>query len=90
MLFLLNGLCNLAAEKVGLPTGPPYLSLVSKGEKLGQVPITGVSFASGGAKIITKPNELPFVRTYIPVETYVVFPSKNVECTWVENVTFIF
>ncbi|XP_071695225.1 GDSL esterase/lipase At5g55050-like, partial [Rutidosis leptorrhynchoides] len=45
---------DFVAEKVGLPTGPPYLSLVSKWRKLGKAPATGVSFASGGAGIFNE------------------------------------
>ncbi|PWA90185.1 SGNH hydrolase-type esterase domain-containing protein [Artemisia annua] len=49
---------DFLAEKVGLPTGPPYLSLLSKEQELGDAPITGVSFASGGAGIIRDtPNQ---------------------------------
>lgn len=40
-----------AAQKVGLPTSPPYLSLVSKSNKKKGSFEAGVSFASGGAGI---------------------------------------
>lgn len=41
-----------AAEKVGLPTSPPYLSVVSGSSKNNVSSLlTGVSFASGGAGI---------------------------------------
>ncbi|XP_022151286.1 GDSL esterase/lipase At5g55050-like [Momordica charantia] len=48
------------AEKVGLPTSPPYLSLVSKFRKItNTTPFkTGVSFASGGAGIFNETNNL--------------------------------
>ncbi|KAL6999270.1 hypothetical protein U1Q18_000432 [Sarracenia purpurea var. burkii] len=42
---------DFLAEKVGLVTPPPYLSLVSNSNKPNAFPITGVSFASGGAGI---------------------------------------
>jgi hypothetical protein len=41
-----------AAEKVGLPTSPPYLSLSSDSDKNNVSFLTGVSFASGGARIL--------------------------------------
>lgn len=40
-----------AAERLGLPTSPPYLSLASATNKTNSF-LTGVSFASGGAGII--------------------------------------
>ncbi|KAL7609615.1 hypothetical protein Lser_V15G11164 [Lactuca serriola] len=45
---------DFLAEKVGLPTAPPYLSLATDGKKLAStnVTVTGVSFASGGAGIL--------------------------------------
>ena len=46
-----------AAEKVGLPTSPPYLSLVSKSNKNNGSFLTGVSFASGGAGIFDGTDE---------------------------------
>lgn len=48
------------AEKVGLPTSPPYLSLISKFRKvINTKPFkTGVSFASGGAGIFNETNDL--------------------------------
>lgn len=50
---------DFLAEKVGLPTSPPYLSLVNKLAKRfkGNVPVTGVSFASGGAGIFNGTDE---------------------------------
>ncbi|KAI3771767.1 hypothetical protein L6452_02935 [Arctium lappa] len=52
-------------EKVGLPSAPPYLSLVTKSKKLSSsnVTVTGISFASGGARIFNGTDEL-FVRIY--------------------------
>ena len=42
-----------AAEKVGLPTSPPYFSLVDDSNKNNNVSfLKGVSFASGGARIL--------------------------------------
>jgi hypothetical protein len=46
-----------AAEKVGLPTSPPYLSLLSKSNKSNASFLTGVSFASGGAGIFDGTDE---------------------------------
>ncbi|XP_068655482.1 GDSL esterase/lipase At5g55050-like [Aristolochia californica] len=42
---------DFIAEKVGLPTSPPYLSLTSAANKSNAF-LTGVSFASGGAGIL--------------------------------------
>ncbi|GKA96321.1 GDSL esterase/lipase-like protein [Tanacetum coccineum] len=52
-----KNVADFAAEKVKLPTGPPYLSLLSKW-KLGDAPVTGVNFASGGAGIFNETCEL--------------------------------
>lgn len=41
-----------AAEKMGLPTIPPYLSMSSKSNKSITQFLNGVNFASGAAKII--------------------------------------
>ncbi|XP_038903279.1 GDSL esterase/lipase At5g55050 [Benincasa hispida] len=51
---------DYVAEKVGLPTSPPYLSLISKFRKVtNTTPFkTGVSFASGGAGIFNETNKL--------------------------------
>ncbi|PSS06127.1 GDSL esterase/lipase [Actinidia chinensis var. chinensis] len=50
---------DFLAEKVGLVASPPpYLSLVSKSNKSNAFPITGVSFASGGAGIFNGTDEL--------------------------------
>lgn len=51
---------DFLAEKVGLPSAPPYLSLVSKSRKLSSsnATVTGVSFASGGAGIFNGTDEL--------------------------------
>ena len=43
----------VAAEKVGLPTSPPYFSLVDDSNNNSNVSfLNGVSFASGGARIL--------------------------------------
>ncbi|MED6205713.1 hypothetical protein PIB30_020332 [Stylosanthes scabra] len=44
---------DFIAEKMGVPTSPPYLSLVSKFNKKNVSFLDGVSFASGGAGIFT-------------------------------------
>ncbi|KAK1407021.1 hypothetical protein QVD17_38631 [Tagetes erecta] len=51
---------DFLAEKVGLPSAPPYLSLVSKSKKLSSTnaTVTGISFASGGAGIFNGTDEL--------------------------------
>ncbi|XP_021803235.1 GDSL esterase/lipase At5g55050-like [Prunus avium] len=48
---------DFLAEKVGLPTSPPYLSLVSKSNKQNFSFVAGVSFASGGAGIFNGSDE---------------------------------
>lgn len=48
---------DFLAEKVGLPTSPPYLSLVSKSNENNGSFLTGVSFASGGAGIFDGTDE---------------------------------
>ena len=67
----------LAAEKVGfVASPPPYLSLVSKSNKSNAFPITGVSFASGGAGIFNGTDELfvsqKITTLYITFFHYVV------------------
>ena len=48
----------MAAEKVGLPTSPPYLSLVLKAKFNKNVSfLEGVNFASGGAGIFDGTKE---------------------------------
>ncbi|KAK3027927.1 hypothetical protein RJ639_039394, partial [Escallonia herrerae] len=49
----------LAAEKVGIPTSPPYLSMVSKAKSNKRTAsfVAGVSFASGGAGIFNGTDE---------------------------------
>jgi len=43
----------VAAEKLGLPTSPPYFSLVDDSNNNNNVSfLNGVSFASGGARIL--------------------------------------
>lgn len=52
--------CNVAAEKVGLPTSPPYLSLVSSKLKNSNRTVSflnGVNFASGGAGVFNGTNQ---------------------------------
>ncbi|KAL8208109.1 hypothetical protein R6Q57_007521 [Mikania cordata] len=51
---------DFLAEKVGLPTAPPYLSLVPEENKLNvtNATVAGVNFASGGAGILNGTNEL--------------------------------
>ncbi|KAL4554806.1 hypothetical protein LXL04_037412 [Taraxacum kok-saghyz] len=50
-----NGMnaADFIAKKVGLPTSPPYLSLIGSAT----LPITGVSFASGGGGILNSTGE---------------------------------
>ncbi|XP_076922226.1 GDSL esterase/lipase At5g55050-like [Bidens hawaiensis] len=48
---------DFLAEKVGLPSAPPYLSLVSKLSST-KATITGVNFASGGAGIFNGTDDL--------------------------------
>ncbi|CAK9321824.1 unnamed protein product [Citrullus colocynthis] len=63
------------AEKVGLPTSPPYLSLVSKFRKIiNTTPFkTGVSFASGGAGIFNETNNL--FKQSVAMDQQIVFYS---------------
>ncbi|KAJ0765673.1 putative triacylglycerol lipase [Helianthus annuus] len=63
------------AEKVGLPSPAPYLSLVSKFKKLSSsnATVTGVSFASGGAGILNGTDEL--FRQSIPLTKQVGYYS---------------
>ncbi|KAI3717902.1 hypothetical protein L1987_69815 [Smallanthus sonchifolius] len=55
---------DFLAEKIGLPSAPPYLSLgITKSESriwrsYGGPPFTGVSFASGGAGILNGTDQL--------------------------------
>ncbi|KAK4750622.1 hypothetical protein SAY87_004104 [Trapa incisa] len=48
---------DFLAEKVGLPTSPPYLSLVSGNSNVPSF-LTGVSFASGGAGIFDSTDQV--------------------------------
>ncbi|XP_043690624.1 GDSL esterase/lipase At5g55050 [Telopea speciosissima] len=48
---------DFLAEKLGIPTSPPYLSLVSASNKSNAF-LGGVSFASGGAGIMNDTNKL--------------------------------
>ncbi|KAL8226433.1 hypothetical protein R6Q57_016265 [Mikania cordata] len=53
---------DFLAEKVGLPSPSPYLSLVSNSNELSDISdidmVTGVSFASGGAGILNGTDEI--------------------------------
>ncbi|KAK9072267.1 hypothetical protein SSX86_008700 [Deinandra increscens subsp. villosa] len=51
---------DFLAEKVGLPSPPPYMSLVPKSKQSRDLnaPVTGVNFASGGAGILNGTDEL--------------------------------
>ncbi|KAM4092399.1 hypothetical protein ACB094_06G036000 [Castanea mollissima] len=60
-----NGMnaADFLAEKVGLPTSPPYFSLVDDSNNNNNVSfLKGVSFASGGARILDGTD--PYVRLY--------------------------
>ncbi|XP_061342253.1 GDSL esterase/lipase At5g55050 isoform X2 [Gastrolobium bilobum] len=48
---------DFIAEKLGLATSPPYLSLISKANKNNESFMNGVSFASGGAGIFDGTDE---------------------------------
>lgn len=48
---------DFLAEKLGLPTPPPYLSLVSESSD-GSIFLAGVNFASGGSGILNSTNAL--------------------------------
>ncbi|KAI8010942.1 GDSL esterase/lipase [Camellia lanceoleosa] len=65
------------AEKVGLPTSPPYLSLVSNKSGSNAFPITGVSFASGGAGIFNGTDQR--YRQSIPLTKQVEYYSTVYE-----------
>ncbi|KAK1440076.1 hypothetical protein QVD17_05901 [Tagetes erecta] len=56
-----NGMnaADFIAKKIGLPSSPPYLSLIGGGTP----PITGVSFASGGAGILNETGEFLFKQS---------------------------
>ena len=62
----------LAAEKVGLPPSPPYLSLVSKSNKQNASFVNGVSFASGGAGIFNGSDE-----KFVSAMNATLFQTKN-------------
>lgn len=63
-----------AAEKLGLPTSPPYLSIpfISNGS---QAFLTGVSFASGGAGVLDSTNPVSHLQLsiFIPLLDYPFF-----------------
>ncbi|XP_050139753.1 GDSL esterase/lipase At5g55050-like [Malus sylvestris] len=65
---------DFLAEKVGLPTSPPYLSLVSKSNKRKASFVNGVSFASGGAGIFNGSDEQ--YRQAIPLSYQVNYYSE--------------
>ncbi|CAL9017673.1 unnamed protein product [Prunus brigantina] len=65
---------DFLAEKVGLPTSPPYLSLVSKSNKQNLSFVAGVSFASGGAGIFNGSDEK--FRQSIPLSYQVNYYSQ--------------
>ncbi|KAI8006266.1 GDSL esterase/lipase [Camellia lanceoleosa] len=65
---------DLLAEKVGIVTPPPYLSLVSNKPSNAAFPSTGVSFASGGSGIF---NSTDFKRS-IPLSKQVEYYSTIV------------
>lgn len=56
MIILFN-FKMLAAEKMGLPTIPPYLSMASKLNKSYNLFLNGVNFASGAAKIFKEDQQ---------------------------------
>ncbi|XP_030929863.1 GDSL esterase/lipase At5g55050-like isoform X2 [Quercus lobata] len=62
---------DFLAEKVGLPTSPPYLSLASNNGSF----LTGVSFASGGAGIFVGTDE----RYSLPLTKQVDYYSTVIE-----------
>uniref|UniRef100_A0A5B6YPW1 GDSL esterase/lipase n=1 Tax=Davidia involucrata TaxID=16924 RepID=A0A5B6YPW1_DAVIN len=66
---------DFLAEKVGLPTSPPYLSLSKSNNS--SVFLTGVSFASGGAGIFNGTDEL--YRQSIPLPKQVDYYSAVYE-----------
>ncbi|XP_030929862.1 GDSL esterase/lipase At5g55050-like isoform X1 [Quercus lobata] len=64
---------DFLAEKVGLPTSPPYLSLASNNGSF----LTGVSFASGGAGIFVGTDER--YRQSLPLTKQVDYYSTVIE-----------
>ncbi|MED6113316.1 hypothetical protein PIB30_069663 [Stylosanthes scabra] len=67
---------DFIAEKLGVPTSPPYLSLVSKFNNKKNVSfLDGVSFASGGAGIFTDKTDLSS-RQNIPLPNQVDYYIK--------------
>ncbi|TKY57309.1 GDSL esterase/lipase [Spatholobus suberectus] len=64
---------DFVAEKLGLPTSPPYLSLVSKANKNNVSFMDGVSFASAGAGIFDGTDER--YRQSIPLTKQVDYYS---------------
>ncbi|KAK9076344.1 hypothetical protein SSX86_004678 [Deinandra increscens subsp. villosa] len=69
-----KNVADFLAEKVGLPTAQPYLSLVSsKWKTLSKTPITGVNFASGGAGLFNRTDG--FFRRVISMTQQVEYYS---------------
>ncbi|KAE8125528.1 hypothetical protein FH972_020323 [Carpinus fangiana] len=62
-----NGMnpADFLAEKVGLPTSPPYLSLSSDSDKNNVSFLTGVSFASGGARMLDDTDPFLFQSIHL-------------------------
>lgn len=73
-LFDLISCTTSAAEKLGLPSAPPYLSLISKSNLSNASFVAGVSFASGGAGIFDGTDAL-YVRSIITL--FVSFISSR-------------
>ncbi|KAM5586068.1 GDSL esterase/lipase [Rosa sericea] len=68
---------DFLAEKVGLPTSPPYLSLVSKSNKQKGSFEAGVSFASGGAGIFNGTDDE--TRQSLPLTKQIGYYSQVCE-----------
>ncbi|XP_042947967.1 GDSL esterase/lipase At5g55050-like [Carya illinoinensis] len=62
-----NGMnaADFLAKKVGLPTSPPYLSLVNEFSKNKMSFLTGASFASGGARILDRTDPYAFQSVHL-------------------------
>lgn len=55
---------TLSAEKLGLPSPKPYLSLTSNNNKTSEF-LKGVNFASGGAGVLNNINQVSYYDIYI-------------------------
>ncbi|CAM8954558.1 unnamed protein product [Rhodiola kirilowii] len=64
---------DFLADKLGIPTSPPYLSLISKFKKNTASFVSGVSFASGGAGIFNGSDDV--LRQSLPLTKQVEFYS---------------